>query len=166
MDSVLSRRSIRNFQDRAIPESEIQKILEGAMSAPSAHNQQPWELVVITERQLLNSIPEFHPYSRMLAMAPMAILVCAKTKDLKSPDFWPQDCSAATENILVEANELGIGSVWLGVYPKEPIMKGFRQLFSLPDDVLPFSLVALGYPAEKKEPSQRFDPKRVHRNGW
>jgi nitroreductase len=162
----MRRRSIRKYQDRAIPEEKIQRILEAAMNAPSAHNQQPWELVVITERKLLNSIPVFHPYSRMLAQAPMAILVCSTMKDLKSPDFWRQDCSAATENILIEATELGIGSVWLGVYPKESIMEGLRQLFALPANVLPFSLVALGYPAEEKEPSYRFDPVRVHRNGW
>lgn len=166
MDSVMRRRSIRKYRDRTIPEEELQKILTAAMSAPSAHNQQPWELVVITERKLLDAIPEFHPYSRMLAMAPMAILVCCTMKDLKSPDFWPQDCSAATENILIEATELGIGSVWLGVYPKEPIMDGFRQLLALPAEVLPFSLIALGYPAEEKEPSGRFDVRRVHRNGW
>lgn len=166
MDSVMKRRSIRSYTDQPVPEEAVQKLLEAAMSAPSAHNQQPWEIVVINDRAILDAIPGFHPYSRMLALAPMALLVCARTEGLKSEEFWVQDCAAATENILVEATELGLGSVWLGVYPKEPIMEGLRELLGIPEKVIPFSLVSLGYPAEEKGPSGRFEAERVHRNVW
>ncbi len=166
MDSVMKRRSIRSYTDKPVPEEVLQTLCEAAMRAPSAHNQQPWELVVITDRSLLDTIPNFHPYSRMLTLAQAALLVCARTEGLKSEDFWVQDCAAATENVLVEATEQGLGSVWLGVYPKKPIMKGLGDLLHIPEDVFPFSLIALGYPAEEKAPSERFDPARIHRNGW
>jgi len=166
MDPILSRRSIRRYQNRPVEEPLVEYCLRAAMAAPSAHNQQPWAFVIIDNRQLLDAIPGFHPYSRMLYEAPMAILVCGDNSDLKSPDFWPQDCAAAVENILLAACSRGLGSVWMGVYPKEPIMQGFRRLLELPDTLVPFALVALGYGAEEKGPSDRYDPGRVYRNVW
>jgi len=166
LDPILKRRSIRRYTEREVSEEVVMGLLKAAMSAPSAHNQQPWEFVVITERDLLDAIPGFHPYSRMLTGAPLAILVCCNTSNLAAEDFWPQDCAAATENILLAATSSGLGSVWLGVYPKEELMKGLKDLLSLPDHIRPFALVSLGYPAVEKEPSDRFDPARIHRNGW
>jgi nitroreductase len=166
LETILSRRSIRSYTDRMLNDAVFEHLLKAAMAAPSAHNQQPWEFVVIDDRKLLDAIPEFHPYSKMLRQAPAAIVVCARSSGLKSDEFWPQDCAAATENILLAATALGLGSVWLGVYPKEPLMKGLRALLGLPDDIVPFSIVSLGYPAETKKPSDRYDPARVHKNGW
>ena len=166
MDTILSRRSIRRYQNCPVEEALVEYCLRSAMAAPSAHNQQPWAFVVIDDRELLDAIPGFHPYSRMLYEAPMAILVCGDERELKSPDFWPQDCAAAVENILLAACSRGLGSVWMGVYPKEPIMQGFRRLLNMPGYLVPFALVALGYGAEEKEPSERYDPGRVRRNAW
>ena len=166
MDTILSRRSIRRYQNRPVEEALVEYCLRSAMAAPSAHNQQPWAFVVIDDRELLDAIPGFHPYSRMLYEAPMAILVCGDERELKSADFWPQDCAAAVENILLAACSRGLGSVWMGVYPKEPIMQGFRRLLNMPGYLVPFALVALGYGAEEKEPSERYDPGRVRRNAW
>jgi len=166
MDAIMSRRSIRRYQNRPVEEPILKYCLEAAMAAPSAHNQQPWAFVVIDDRKLLEAIPGFHPYSRMLYEAPVAILVCGDNRDLKSPEFWPQDCAAAVENILLAACSRGLGSVWMGVYPKEPIMQGFRRLLELPEHLVPFALVALGYGAEEKGPSMRYDPERVFRNVW
>ena len=166
MDTILSRRSIRRYQNRPVEESLVEYCLRSAMAAPSAHNQQPWAFVVIDDRELLDAIPGFHPYSRMLYEAPMAILVCGDERELKSADFWPQDCAAAVENILLAACSRGLGSVWMGVYPKEPIMQGFRRLLNMPGYLVPFALVALGYGAEEKGPSERYDPGRVSRNAW
>jgi nitroreductase len=166
LETILSRRSIRSYTEQPLNDTIYEHLLRAAMAAPSAHNQQPWEFVIIDDRKLLDSIPEFHPYSKMLTGAPAAILVCARSKDLKSEEFWPQDCAAATQNILLAATALGLGSVWLGVYPKESLMKGLRDLLGLPGDIIPFSLVSLGYPEKTKKPSDRYDPARVHRNGW
>lgn len=166
MDFILSRRSIRKYTAEPVEEEKISSLLRAAMSAPSAHNQQPWVFVIIDDREVLDRIPDFHPYSSMLLHAPIAILVCADTSNLSSPEFWPQDCSAATENILLAANSCGLGSVWLGVYPHEELMSGLSRLLQLPENIQPFSLVSLGYPATEKLPSKRFDPARIHRNHW
>jgi len=166
LETILSRRSIRSYTEQPLNDTIYEHLLRAAMAAPSAHNQQPWEFVIIDDRKLLNRIPEFHPYSKMVPGAAAAILVCGRSKDLPAKELWPQDCAAATQNILLAATALGIGSVWLGVYPKETLMKGFRELLELPDDIVPFSLVSLGYPAETKDPSNRYDPARVHKNGW
>lgn len=166
LETIMSRRSIRSYTERPLNDAVFEHLLSAAMAAPSAHNQRPWEFVIIDDRKLLDAIPEFHPYSKMLTCAPAAVLVCARSKDLKSVEFWPQDCAAATQNILLAATAVGLGSVWLGVYPKEPLMKGLRDLLGLPADIVPFSLVSLGYPEKPKEPADRHDPSRIHRNGW
>lgn len=166
VDAILTRRSIRNFTGEPLERSAVETLLRAAMSAPSAHNQQPWEFIVIDERETLDSIPKYHPYSKMLMQAPAAILVCARTMALPAQVFWPQDCAAATQNILVAANSLGIGSVWLGIYPHEGLVQKTRELLNIPEDITPFSFIALGKPAEEKQPSERFDPARVHHNRW
>lgn len=168
MSSVTKRRSIRKYQPCPVEPELVERLLAAAMCAPSAHDRRTWAFVVIDDRKLLDSIPSFHPYSSMLPQTPVAILVCGQIENEgRDHDFWVQNCAAATENILIEATEAGLGSCWLGVYPKEPIMQGFRKLLNLPEEkVIPFALVTLGYPAETKEPAKRFDPTRVHRNGW
>lgn len=166
IEAILTRRSIRSYTGEPLNEAIITILLKAAMSAPSAHNQQPWSFIVIDDRNTLEAVPAFHPYSKMLLQAPSAILVCGKTKDLPAEVFWPQDCAAATQNILVAANTLGIGSVWLGIYPKEELIEKTRELFKIPEEITPFSFIALGHPAEEKKPSNRFNPDRVHHNCW
>ena len=166
MDIILSRRSIREYIDKPVEEDKIRYLMEAAMSAPSAHNEQPWVFVVIDDKSLLTKITGFHPYSKMLLDAPLAILVCADTEHLVNLDYFQQDCAAATENILLAANSSGLGGVWLGVYPKKDIIKGFSDLLGLPEGVIPFGLVSIGYPGVEKEPSARFDESRIHRNSW
>jgi nitroreductase len=121
---------------------------------------------VLTERTILDRIPSFHPYAAMLKEAPAAILVCGDLAREKHEGYWVQDCSAATENILIAVNEEGLGAVWLGIYPREERVRGLRQLLSIPETIVPFALVAIGYPAEKKEPADRFDASRLHYNSW
>ncbi len=136
------------------------------MAAPSAGNQQPWEFVVVRDRQILNGITGVHPYSQMLKEAQLAIVVCADLDREKHVGYWPQDCAAATENILLEAQHLGIGSVWLGVYPREDRVNGIKELLGLPERVIPMAVISLGYPAETKGPSERFDKSRIHTDKW
>ena len=167
-EAILTRRSIRQYTNETVSEELVTKLLKAAMSAPSANNQQPWYFVVITERVKLEKITEFHPYAKMLIQAPMAILVCG---DLKSEtsiglDYWVQDCSAATENLLLAAHAEGLGAVWLGIHPRKDRVDRIKTLFSIPENIVPIALVAVGFPAEQKSPSERFNKSRVHYNSW
>jgi len=166
IEAIFTRRSIRRYTDKPVAKDVIRKLLEAAMYAPSAHNQQPWEFLVIEERGTLDRVPDFHPYSTMLRSAPIAILVCADSNRFQSPYFWPQDCAAATQNILLAARAFGLGTVWMGVYPKESLVDGMRTLFGIPQRIIPFSLIAVGYAAEEKPRPDRFEERRVHCGSW
>lgn len=164
LEAIYTRRSIRKYRPETIPQDLIEALLKAAMSAPSATNKQSWHFVVITDREKLESIPHFHPYSNMLLQAPLAIVVCGDTE--AQPDYWVQDCAAATENILLAAHAKGLGGVWLAIYPREPRIKGLQDMLGLPDHIIPLSLVSLGYPSETKSPSHRYDESKIHINQW
>ena len=166
MKEIFERRSIRKYSKLPISDDVIEKLLRAAMAAPSAGNQQPWEFIIIKDKNILTDITKVHPYSQMLKEASVAIVICADLDKEKHDGYWVQDCSAATENILIEAQHLGLGSVWLGVYPREDRVKGLKELLDLPERVVPLSIVSLGYPAEKKGPSDRYDKLRIHINKW
>ena len=164
--TLITRRSIRRYQDRSVPQAMLDQILDAAMQAPSAVNKQPWHFVVIDDQDLLKKVPTVHSHARMAVGAPAAILVCGDPELAHSPSYLPQDCAAATENILLAAHALGLGAVWCGVYSQGEREAGFSELLGIPDGVRPFSLVVLGYPDEQPEQPHRFRPERVHRNGW
>lgn len=166
MKEIFERRSIREYTDKPISDENVEKLLRAAMAAPSAGNQQPWEFVVIRDKKYLEDITKFHPFSQMLKESQLAIAVCADLNREQHEGYWQQDCAAATQNILLEAQYLGIGSVWLGVYPVEERVKRLKELLVLPERVIPMALVSLGYPAENKGPSERYDKARVHINKW
>ncbi|TAL39447.1 MAG: nitroreductase family protein [Spirochaetes bacterium] len=166
LEAILSRRSIRKFSSEPVDEGTIEEILKAAMSAPSAGNQQPWHFVVIRDRALLDRVPQIHPHSLMIREVPVAILVCADPTLETHKGYWVQDCAAATENILIAVQSLGLGAVWLGVFPREERVTGLRDLLGIPPHVIPFSLVPIGHPAEQKPPSQRFTREKIHLNGW
>jgi nitroreductase len=165
-DPVLSRRSIRKYTKEDVPEVLVERLLRAAMNAPSAGNQQPWSFIVVRDRELLDQVPEVHPYSSMITNAPLAIVVCGDPRSIKWPQMWDQDCAAATENLLVEAQLLGLGAVWLGVHPLQERVDGLQRLFGMPPEIIPFSVVPLGFPAEKKQPAGRYDAGRVHQDRW
>jgi nitroreductase len=164
VEAILSRRSIRKYTGETIPEDTLTELLKAAMNAPSAHNGQPWSFVVITERKILDAVPDFHPYASMLKSAPAAIAVCGDSK--ADPLFWEQDCSAATENILLASHALGLGAVWLAIHPYAERVQGIRKMLALPENIVPLCLVSIGHPNEQKPPGQRYDPAKVHRNSW
>lgn len=168
MEAMLSRRSIRRYLPDPVPDDAIRRVLEAGMAAPSAGDERPWHFVVIRDRERLATIPAFHSMSRFVPNASAAILVCADLALSKYPaaGYWVQDCSAATQNILLAAHATGLGAVWLGVYPERQRIEGFRALCRFPESVVPFSLVSLGFPAVRKEREDRFDPSRVHRERW
>jgi nitroreductase len=173
LEAILTRRSIRSFTDEPIDDETITKLLEAAMAAPSACNQQPWSFVVIRDRTKLDAIPKFQLFSRMLKEAPCAIVICGKPKSRlishvtdKCSRYWEQDCAAATQNILLAAHAEGLGAVWLGAHPSEKVVEGLRSLLGVPEDVMPFAIIALGHPGEQKPPADRFDQSRVHYDQW
>lgn len=165
--NILTRRSIREYTDQAVEEEKIRLLLKAAMAAPSARNSQPWDFVVLTKRAAIDELANFSPYVSMLKEAPLAIVVCGRTDaETGSPDYWVIDCSAAVQNILLAAHALGLGAVWLGVYPRPERQAALKELLKLPDNVVPHSAISIGYPAEQKEPSQRFKEERVHYEAW
>jgi len=150
--AIRDRKSIRNYvHGAAVSEEQIKELLEAAMLAPSACNSRPWEFIVVQKRDLLDKITKNHPHTQMLSSASCAIVVCA---DLNlqsgiSEGFFPQDCSAATQNILLQAAALGLGTCWCGIYPKEDKVRAFHSLFELPPNIVPFCVIAIGTPAEE-----------------
>ena len=163
---IHARRSIRRYTGEPVGEEAVRELLEAAMAAPSAGNQQPWHFIVIRDRALLNAVPGFHPHARMAEQAPLAILVCGDPTLEKHVDMWVQDCAAATENLLLAAAALGFGAVWCGVHPRQERVEGFRRLLGIPDHVIPFAFVPVGHPAEEKPPVQRYNPERVRSERW
>jgi nitroreductase len=166
MDALLTRKSIRVYTSKRVSPELIREVLEAAMCAPSAGNERPWHFVVLTDRALLDGIPKFHPYSAMLKNASAAILVCGDPTMEKHQGYWVLDCAAATENLLLAAHAKGLGAVWCGVYPTTDRVANMRTLLGLPEQVIPFSLVPLGFPAEERKAGDRFDESRVHENRW
>jgi nitroreductase len=164
LDVIFTRRSIRQYTDEPVTEEQVKILLEAGMNAPSANNRQPWHFIVVDAREQLNAIMEVHPYSKMLEQAPLAIVVCADIT--RSERYWQRDCAAATENILLAARALNLGSVWLGVYPKEERTKGITRLYDLPEHIRPLCVIAVGYPAEEAGRVERYDSSKVHRNRW
>jgi len=161
---ILSRRSIRKYSDEPVAASDVQVLLEAAMAAPSAADIKPWHFVVITDRQKLDKLADAHPYGKMLFRAPLCISVCGDTT--MSADYWVQDCSAATENLLLAATALGLGAVWLGVHPDSERVAAVRRILDIPESVIPLNLVSIGHRAEEKSARTQFDGTRVHREGW
>lgn len=161
---IFKRRSIRAFKPIQVSEEDVRALLEAGMAAPSANNLKPWHFIVITDRQKLNRLAEIHPFADMLRQATLCIAVCADPEI--SPRYWVQDCSAATENILIAAANLGLGAVWLGCHPREERKRPIKKFLEIPERMELLSLIAIGHPAEKKEPRTQFNPRRVHYEKW
>ena len=166
LDFIKTRRSIRKFSEMEVSDKQIEEILTAGMYAPSAANQQPWQFIVIREKSTFQNIQKFHPFSQMLSQAKVVILVCGDSSLETKPGYWPIDCSAATQNMLLAAHGLGLGAVWLGIYPVPDRQQGMINLFSLPENIHPFSLIAIGYPAEEKKMPERYKPERIHIEKW
>ncbi|MFC1903524.1 nitroreductase family protein [Chloroflexota bacterium] len=167
MDAILSRRSIRKYTAEQVPEKMLNELLAAAMSAPSAHNVQPWHFVLVNDRAILDEIPKHHPYADMLKDAPLAIVVCGDLQLDNGREFWVQDCAAATENILIAAQAKGLGAVWVGIHPVEKESAAvIRKLIGLPEHIVPLCLIPMGYPAQTKSPANRYDLSKVHHNQW
>lgn len=170
MNSIFIRRSIRNFKDRSVEKEKLIKILKAGMQAPSAGNQQPWEFIVLDNKDIITKLKDMSPYSNPIKNAPISILVVGNKNNMKYPENWEQDLSAAVQNMLIQAVEEGLGSVWLGVSPIEGRIKYIRNLLELPKNLIPFAVVPIGYPMEGPGQENRFlnryDEGKVHYNKY
>lgn len=166
LEAIFTRRSIRKYIDKTVEEDKIDIIIDAAMSAPSAGNARPWHFVVIRERETLDKIPEFHHHAKMIKQAQLAIVVCGDPSLEKYKGRWTLDCSAATENLLLALHALGLAGVWVGLYPVEERMKGMAELLKVPENVIPFAVVPIGYSETKGEKADRFEKSKIHYDRW
>lgn len=161
MNAIFHRTSIRKYASQPVEHEKIELLLRAAMAAPSACNQQPWEFYVVTDRSALNALADCSPYAGPLKSAPLGIAVCCRT-DCMLPEYAQIDCSAAIENLLLEADDLGLGTVWLGIAPLTERMEAVGKVLGISERLYVFSLIACGYPAEERDQQDRYEESRIH----
>jgi len=166
LTTIMSRRSIRSYDDRPVEPGLVEGLLRAAMAAPSAGNQQPWRFVVVTGRETLDRLSTTSPYAGMLASAPLAVVVCGDTIGERHPGYWVEDCSAAMENLLLAAHALGLGAVWLGYHPDAERVERARDVLGIPETLVVLGIASIGYPAEERPPVDRYREEYVHRERW
>ena len=166
LNAIHNRTSIRDYSEKEVPAQLVEELLKAAMAAPSSRNMQPWEFYVVTERESLDRLAEGLPFAKMLARAPLAIVVAGNTQ-VGNPNQeqvynWVMDCSAATQNLLLAAHAVGLGAVWTGVWPYESRIDVVRKTLDLPEHIIPLNVVPVGYPNGKHEPKVKWDETKVH----
>ena len=169
IEIIMARKSVRSYTSRPVEKEKVDIMLKAAMAAPSAVNKQPWAFIVIDDRDVLNKLAEVLPYAKMTAEAPMAIVVCgdlSKALNGETDRYWMLDCSAASENLLLAAESMGLGAVWTAVYPENDRIAKVRSVLSLPDHIIPFNLIPVGYPQHREESKDKFKTENIHYNKW
>jgi nitroreductase len=164
LEVMYTRRSIREYTDEPVTDEQVETMLKAAMAAPSFQSLCPWHFVDVRKRKLLDKLAETHKYAHMLAKAPLAVVVCGDSE--ASERHWVEDTCAATQNLLLAVTTLGLGGVWISVYPNKKRMKCVSQVLDIPDDMEVLCLVAVGHPAEEEHATTQYDPKRVHYDKW
>lgn len=168
LDCIMTRTSVREYTDKQVPDSVVETLLKAAMAAPTAMNKQPWQFVVVTDKAVREAIAQADQYIRAKE-APLVIVACgdlAKEEEGEGRDFWIQDVSAATENILLAAHAQGLGAVWCGIHPIKAREKAIADILGLPKGIIPLSAVCIGYPAHEHQPKDKWNPKAVHYNKY
>lgn len=170
IENILTRTSVRQYDTtRTISPDTVETLLRAAMSAPTAVNKQPWQFVVLDNREAIDSLSEYLPYAKMLEHAPLAIVTCGDLTQAiegEGETYWIQDVSAATENLLLAAHALGLGAVWTGVYPIAERVTGVQKALAMPDSIVPLAVVPIGYPAMEQAPKDKWKPEKVHYNKY
>jgi len=166
IENILTRRSIRRFQDKKVSEKDVETIIKAGMNAPSAGNERPWHFIFIRERKTLDRIADVHPYAQMLREAQLAIVTCYDIKLVTHEGYADQDCALASLNMMLCAHALGLGSVYVGVHPRKEREDSLREVLGIPDNVTPFNIIPIGYPAETKPEEDKSIPSRVHDEKW
>jgi len=166
IEAILTRRSVRRYTGEPITDEQLRQVLRAGCYAPSAHNGQPWQFVVLRSPETLGALASVHPYAKMAPQAGTAVVVCGDSSRQKTEGFLVEDCSAAIENMLLAARSLGLGSVWCGIHPVTKLVNTVRTLLALPQGILPIGLVVLGHSAEDRAVEERFDEAKVHWEKW
>ena len=166
LKAILTRRSIRQYKKKKISKEKINQILKAAMYAPSAMNYQPWHFIVLDRREDIDHLYKINPHAEMLLKAPLVIIVCGDLKAEMNIDYLAQDCSAATQNALLAIHELGLGAVWISSYPNKDTVEGIRNYYGIPENIIPVSIISLGYAAEEIKTEDRFNKAKIHLNRW
>lgn len=165
-DALKTRRSIRKYTDEPVSDDNIHALLDAAMHAPSAKNEQPWHFVVIREPGIRAVLAKTTPYTHMAAEAPVVIVVCGDMNHDNASGMWVQDCAAATQNLLLAARGENLGTVWCGVHPIREREEHVRAALNLPGNIIPFNLICIGHPAQAFKEEHRFQENRIHREKW
>lgn len=166
---IHQRKSVRAYTNEPVGLPELRELVRAGFAAPTAGNAQPWAFVIVTERAKLDALADAMPYGKMLKKAPAAIAVCGVESAFRSGEtreMWVQDCSAATENILLAAEGTGLGAVWLGVYPYKDRSASISSILKLPEGIVPFSLISVGHPTGAEKPKQKYNPSRLFLQQW
>ena len=164
IENIMTRVSVRAYEDRPVEDEKMETVLRAAMAAPSAGNKQPWEFVVVRDKAILSEISQHFQTIRMAEHAPLAVIVCGDLNNTfpgDGLDYWVEDTSAATENLLLAAHSLGLGAVWCGIYPMKERVEYLKNLLKLPDNIVPLNVVPMGYPAENPVPKDKWKPEKI-----
>ncbi|MEE4293383.1 MAG: nitroreductase family protein [Xanthomonadales bacterium] len=163
--ALMTRRSIRAWKPQPLSDAQRKTILEAAMNAPSAADARPWHFVTMDDPGIIRRFTTLGG-TEMLEHATFMVLVCGEVAREIYPGFWPQDCSCAAQNMQLAAHDLGVGCVWIAIYPLEDRVQACREHLGIPEQITPFALLAMGIPDEAPGPEYRYDPARLHHNGW
>lgn len=166
LEAIFTRRSVRKYTDEAVSKEQLLALVKAGMAAPSAGNEQSWHFIAIDDAGLLAKVPELSPYMGFAKNAPAAILICGDIPSQKYPGNWMLDCAAATQNVLLALHAEGLGGTWCGIWPEEERVEKFRDAFSVPQDIVPLSLIILGHPDQKLSKQERFVEEKLHWNTW
>ncbi|MBQ8153618.1 MAG: nitroreductase family protein [Prevotella sp.] len=168
LENIMTRTSIRAYEkDKPVEQEKVEKMLRAGMAAPTAVNKQPWHFVVLNERSVIDSLAAVNPNKEKMLQSPLIIVVCGdmtKAMEGDARQFWIQDTSAATENILLAAHAMGLGAVWTALYPNQERVKEAARVLGLPDQIIPLCAVVIGYPAENPEPKDKWQESNVSYN--
>lgn len=169
LQTIFNRKSVRSYTGTAVAEEKLMMLVRAGMAAPTAVDRRPWDFIVITDPKVLQELSDALPYAKMAKSAASAIMVTGNLERQfggKDSLFWIMDCSAATENILLAAESMGLGAVWTAVYPDTERVKAVRALLKIPDNIVPLNLIPIGIPTGEDKPKNKFNPEQIHRNRW
>lgn len=164
LETIFNRKSVRKYTQQPVEKEKLETLVRAGMAAPSSRDRRPWEFIIVTDRNILDTMGDGLPLARMLKETKQAIIVCGDT--VKSGNAWQLDCSAAAQNVLLAAESLGLGAVWTASYPYPERMNVVRDALHLPDHVIPLTVIPIGYPIGIEKPKDKFNKKQIHYNGW
>lgn len=169
LNNIHERKSVRSYTEKELIDEQLQTLVKAGMAAPTAANKQPWHFIIVTQRAVLDEFAANLPYAKMLKNAPAAIIVCGDTTktlpDIEE-EYWIQDCSAATQNILLAVEAMDLGAVWTGIHPMPERIALATKLLGLPDHIKPLNVIAIGYPKGNPKPKNKWNEKALHWEMW